>query len=89
MQVADLFRIPLGVLSVKCPSRANQTSGFAGEYLLYEPLIVCNRKKTVFPRRQKAFVEEWEEAPPLCGGYTLRAKQSRRAGSVYIFRKAF
>ena len=32
MQVADLFRPPLGVLSVKCPSRANQASGLAGGF---------------------------------------------------------
>ena len=32
MQVADLFRPPLGGLSVKCPSRANQASGLAGGF---------------------------------------------------------
>ena len=35
MQVADLFRPPLGVLSVKCPSRANQASGLAGGFDLH------------------------------------------------------
>ena len=36
MQVADLFRPPLGGLSVKCPSRANQASGLAGGFDLSE-----------------------------------------------------
>ncbi len=39
MQVADLFRPPLGGLSVKCPSRANQASGVAGGFDLFHEKI--------------------------------------------------
>ena len=49
---------------------------------LYEPLIVRNRKRPFFLDGKKAFAEEWEEVPPLCGGYTLG---QNRAGAPALF----
>lgn len=54
MQVADLFRPPLGVLSVKCPSRANQASGLAGGFDFYYTIKKVLQKTT---RQKKSFVE--------------------------------
>ena len=63
MQVADLFRPPLGVLSVKCPSRANQASGLAGgfDFLIVFTRLVANYTNLRFPNIMKLIAEEGED----------------------------